>query len=181
MRILRFIALVVVFFWLLRFVPVVGGMGLIRIWVAILLASWFANWAITRAVQLRQDQAIKRELGAVDSPYNKGKLGALLVGQKRFREAIPQLEEAIEGDPNTIEWPYRLGTALLAVGRPGDAVTQLENVVEREEEHAYGGAMLRLAEARTAAGQLDGALEALDRFDRNHARRRRARTGGVSR
>ena len=109
-----------------------------------------------------------RRLESVDSPHNHGKAGSLLLSQRRPRRAVPHLESAVAGEPEVAEWRYRLGSALLRLGRRGDAAEQLRSCVALEEEHAYGAAQLRLSEALLGAGQPDEALAALDAHDKNH-------------
>jgi tetratricopeptide (TPR) repeat protein len=107
-------------------------------------------------------------LGAVDTPHNQGKLGALLQQSGKNRRAIAPLEAAAAGDPGVAEWPYRLGLALLDTGAPARAAEQLAAAAAIDEEHGYGQVLLRLAEAERRAGRPDAALAALERFERNH-------------
>jgi predicted negative regulator of RcsB-dependent stress response len=59
-----------------------------------------------------------------------------------------------------------LGCAQLGARRPAEAVAALERTVALNEEHAYGGALLRLAEAQQAERSYDAALATLERHDR---------------
>jgi len=156
---------------LLGGVPVIGallGIPFVGFWlVAILLALVLSKLA-AHALDRRQHQALVRQLSAVETPHNQGKLGSLFANQGRHRRAIPLLEEAARGEPATAEWGYRLGCSYLSAGRLEEAVRELERVLALDEEHAYGSAALRLAEARARAGEHAEALEVLALFERNH-------------
>lgn len=172
LRFIAFMVVAVVLSRLLGWLPVVGPLfartGFLGIWITALLLSWgFTKWG-RRAVRVRRDRVNARQLQAVDSPHNHGKLGSLYLAQGRPRKALEELERAVAGEPEVAEWRYRQGSALLEVRRPEEAAEALRSAVGIDEEHAYGGAQLRLAEALAACGRHDEALEALAVFERNH-------------
>jgi len=171
LRLLGYFALVFVVLHLLRFVPWIGGLFAVPFLgflaaaaIVSLVASHLASLAVTR----RRVARLKHDLGATDTPHNRGKLGSLLVAEGRHRLAVPHLEAALAGEPASVEWRYRLGCALLAGGRTREAVEALSAAAALDEKHAYGALLLRLAQARLRAGDARGALEALDRRERNH-------------
>lgn len=171
-RLIGFFVLVVVISSLLGHVPWIGPLfrstGCIGIWLTAMALSWALTWAGNRAYRMKKDSAEIRRLEAVDSPYNHGKIGSLLLAQGRTRKALAHLERAAAGEPEVAEWHYRLGSALLALGRGADAAVALERAVSIDEEHAYGAAQMRLAEALASVGRYDDALQALERVERNH-------------
>lgn len=172
LRLLGFFVVVIVLTQVLGMLPVIGPLfgrlGIFGLWItAILLSLFLSRWG-DRALTMRKDRAAVRELTAVDSPRNKGKLGSLYLAQGRAGKALPLLEEAVRGEPDVAEWQYRLGSALLALRRPEEALAPLSRAVELNEEHAYGAAVMRLAEAQTATGAYEDALASLARFERNH-------------
>lgn len=172
LRLVLFAISTLVVFLLLPIVPVVGPIlqrvPLIGLFVAASVVGWavsrFGTWALAH----EREKSLMRELGAVDTPYNRGKLGTMLLGQGRPARAEPHLRAALENDPEAPEWNYRLGCALLSTGRTQDAIPFLRKTVEREEEHAYGAAQLRLAEALSATRSHEDALSVLQTFERNH-------------
>lgn len=171
LRLLGFFVLVVVLARLLAFVPVIGplfGGSIFGLWIAALLLGAGLSRLGVVAVQRRRDQATVRQLQTVDSPHNHGKLGTLLLARGRARRALEHLEQAAQGEPDVAEWRYRLGSARLALGRGEEAIPELERAVAIDEEHAYGGALMRLAQARSARGDHEGALADLARLERNH-------------
>lgn len=74
------------------------------------------------------------------------------------------LERAVAGEPDSIEWRYRLGLARLEAGDAAGAADALAAVSARDEEYAYGAAQLALARALERTGRRSDALDALDRF-----------------
>ncbi|MCP3917259.1 MAG: tetratricopeptide repeat protein [bacterium] len=150
-------------------VPLIGAvfrMPLIGFWVTAILVSVAASKLAADALDRRKRATLIRELGAVDTPHNKGKLGSLFVSQGRARKALPYLETAVGGEPEIAEWHYRLGQARLATGDRDGARESLESALAIDEEHAYGSALMRYVEA--LAGEGEKQLEQLDRFERNH-------------
>lgn len=172
LRLLGFFGLTAVAFVLLTKLPVVGGLArgvpLLGFFAAAAIVSAVLTRAGQRALARSRERALMRQLGAVETPYNKGKLGTLLLKQRSWRRAAPLLAEASAGEPRSAEWAFNLGRAELGAGRPAAAVAALERAVELDEEHAYGAALMRLAEARLASGDAAGSLAALDRLERNH-------------
>ncbi len=172
LRLLGFFGLTFVLFLVLTRLPFVGrlagGAPLLGFFAAAALVSFaLTKWG-EAALGMRRARALVRELGAVDTPYNKGKLGSLFLVQGRFARAVPLFEEACAGEPRSAEWHFKRGRALLGARRPADAVLAFERARELDEEHPKGGAAMRLAEARLASGDTQGSLEALDRVERNH-------------
>jgi tetratricopeptide (TPR) repeat protein len=170
LRIAGFFVLAFVLLKILQHVPIIGGFfhnifAFWLVWIALSAAlSRLSTWAIHR----RRLEGMRRSLEAVDSPHNLGKLGALLLAQNRCAAAVPYLQRAAAAEPEVLEWSYRLGCALLGSARAEEAIELLTQVAERDEEYGYGAVQLRLAEAWTRTGEPGRALEAIERFERNH-------------
>jgi hypothetical protein len=171
LRLIGFFLLVLAVMQLLRFVPFLGPIfrvPFLGFWGAAILCSAVASKLASDAVDRRRFRNRAQDLAAVDTPHNQGKLGLLLLSSGRARAAIEPLTRAVAGEPDSAEWSYRLGCALLEARRPGDAVAALERTARIDEEYAYGAVQLRLAEALRASGKHAEALAALERFERNH-------------
>ena len=157
--------------WLLGGVPVIGhvlGMPLIGFYVVAIGLSALLSRRASLAVDRRRQRALVRSLGAVDTPRNQGKLGALQASQGRWRAARAPLEAAVAGEPDVAEWAYRLGQVRLETGdRPG-AEAELARCLELDEEYGYGSAMLLASRAALEAGDAELALQRAERFERNH-------------
>jgi len=170
-RLAVFVVVVLLVMSLLTHVPLIGGLfqiPLLGLWVTALLVAWGAARLAGLGLERRRLARQRRELGQVDTPRNQGKLGALLLASGRARAALQPLERAVAGEPESLEWPYRLGLARLALGDFAGAAEMLASVTQRHEEFAYGGAQLALAQALSRAGRPAEALDALERFARNH-------------
>lgn len=171
MRLLPWLALSAGIFILAGWIP--GLRGLTRVpFLGFLLSSMLAAYLLNRwqgwSLDRRRTAAQVRDLGQVETPGNQGKLGTLLLSKGKASEALDPLRKAVEGEPARLEWRYRLGCCELELDRPTQAMEWLEDVVARDEEHGFGAALMRLAEALGAAGLHAKALERLERFERNH-------------
>ena len=171
LRLIGFFILVLVALTFLRQLPLVGALfriPLLGFYLAAVVVAVAGSRLAARALDRRKQRALERQLGSVDTPHNKGKLGQLLLAQGRFREAVPLFVEAVRAEPESADWHYRLGRAHLGAGEDAQAIAELEACIAIEQEHAYGTAMLRLAEALSRAGRHEEARAALERFERNH-------------
>jgi tetratricopeptide (TPR) repeat protein len=172
LRWLGFFALAVLFASVLGHLPLVGplfrGTGIIGILLSAVILSAVVARVGARLFSRRKLRSELRVLGEVDKPHTRGKLGALLLAHGSARAAIPHLEEATRGEPEVAEWHYRLGLARRATREHAGALAAFEACVAREEEHAYGSAQLRRAEALLALGRGADSLAVLALFERNH-------------
>lgn len=169
LRLIGYFAAVFLAMTVLRQVPFLGGLfriPLVGFFIAALLVSWIVARAAAWAVDRRRFQALASTLGAVDTPTNRGKLGALLLHQGRVARALGHLEAAAAGEPDSPEWWTLLGRARLAAGRFEQAAQALERAVALDEEFGYGTALVRLAEAYQRCGRAERALDALERHAR---------------
>ena len=168
LRLIGFFVVVFVALNLLRMIPFVGrifDIPFVGFYLAAIVVSVVSARLGTSLVDKTRLRRSVRALGEVDTPHNTGKLGALLAGQGKHREALPHLEKAWEYEGEVAEWAYRVGRSRLKLGDTAGAVEALARAVELDEEHGYGEALRRLAEALTQVGDPDGALTRLDRHD----------------
>jgi len=167
-RFLGYFLAVFVALFVLRQLPLVGGLFrvplfgffLAAILVSAVVAKGGAWWSAQRRLASQT-----RELGQVDTPQMRGKLGRLLLLNGRPAQALAPLGEAVDWEPENPEWHYRLGQARLRTGDRTGGVEALAHAAELDERHAYGEVLLLLGEARLGAGQAEQALVSLERFE----------------
>ena len=156
---------------LLHGVPIIGallGIPFLGFWIVAILLSAALSKLGANAIDRRKRSNLVRQLGAVETPHNLGKLGSLFEGQGRHGQALPYLDRATEGEPEVAEWHYRRGLALAGLGRRKEAIEALQSALALDGRHAYGAVLMRLAELQAKDGKHDRALESLERFERNH-------------
>ena len=167
-RFLAYFFLVFVAMAVLRQLPVLGGVFRIP------LLGFFLAAVVVSAVVAKGGEALARraklqrqlrELGEVDTPQRRGKLGRLLLQHNRPAAAVEHLRAAIAADPELVDWHYRLGMALLQAGDREGALESLLRARDLDEGFAYGGVLLQLSEAARVTGDLELALGSLERFE----------------
>ena len=171
LRLAGFFVVTLIVLQVLRLIPVVGALfevPILGFWgaaiVVAVVVSKYGNLAVDRTLLRRK----LRTLEHVDTPHNLGKRGSLLLAAGRVRAAIEPLQRAVEGEPESLEWSYRLGLAHLAAGQREGAVGALKRVALEDPEYAYGGVQLALARAFAGTGRKEEALAALECFEANH-------------
>ena len=155
--------------WVLRQIPglsAIFGIPFLGFFLASILVSALLARYGSQAVDRRRIRRAAIQFGAVETPHNQGKLGSLMLASGRAKAAAECLARAVAGEPESLEWRYRYGLALLRSGRPAQAASEFDVVVARDEEYAYGDMLLRLAQARQETGDPARALEALERHQR---------------
>jgi tetratricopeptide (TPR) repeat protein len=106
------------------------------------------------------------------NPHNASALndlGRLLILSKRYREAVPYLERAIERLEDTAETNYYLGLAYLHAGNPKSGEERILKAIELNPLLRYGEPYLMLGEYHFNQGQYERALIMLRRFHEIHS------------
>lgn len=99
-------------------------------------------------------------------------LAQLRLGQAA--RAIPHFGRALALEPTHVAARFHLGRALLQLGAVGEAKLALADVVRTDPGHAFGRAMLELAEACERTGDDETADRILADHERAHGPHRRA-------
>ncbi len=110
-------------------------------------------------------RALLRELAV--NPHDaaaRRDLGRLLVEARRFHEAAPHLEMAMERMPESDETVCDLGLAYLWTGKVPEGENLIERALERSPKLRYGEPYLRWGEFLLYQGQVRQAAERLERF-----------------
>jgi tetratricopeptide (TPR) repeat protein len=91
-------------------------------------------------------------------------LGRLLVDARRFHEAVPHLEMAMERMPDSDEAACDLGLAYLRTGKVTEGEMMIRKALERSPKLRYGEPYLRWGEFLLRQGRAAEAAERLERF-----------------
>jgi len=107
--------------------------------------------------RFRSRKKLSRELEARKlnprDARSRHNLGVLYFQSRRYEKALAELTESVAIDPDRTDAQYFLGLTLLKLNRPAEAIEPLERVVAVKPRHG-GDAIVRLAEARLAVGDL---------------------------
>jgi len=171
-RLVGFFFLVLVLHGVLLHVPVIGPLlarlGFFGYWAVAIFVSIFASRAANKLVERSRFRRRVRELGAVDTPRNLGKLGALQLAVGRYREAEKNLQVAFDAQPEVLDWALALGRVKATLGDYQAAGSFFSRVVFDDAQFGYGEAFLGLAEAARMLGRPDDALRAIEDHDKRH-------------
>ncbi len=152
-------------------IPVIGpvfAVPLLGFWLtAAVLAGALSYWG-ERGLQRAKAQRALSQFSATDTPFNRGKLGAMLVSMGRFKKAQPHLHVALEALPNRADWHYRLGESWLRTGHPDRAIACFKEALELDPDCAYGQAALFMGESQLEVEDWEACLQTLAAFEQRH-------------
>jgi Flp pilus assembly protein TadD len=81
----------------------------------------------------------------------RNSLGAALIRQGRFDEAVQELKEALQRQPDSAEAHFHLGVALAAQRHHDEAVAELRRTLELEPGYADAKQQLEKLQAGSTA------------------------------
>ncbi len=119
----------------------------------------FSITPIRKEVETEETLQLKELIGQHHKAYHYEKLGQVYIEQKKFEQAIPEFEEAIQRDPEMLEARYGLAKSLHGTGNYEEAAVALEKLIAIEKKYDYGNAILGLAESYRLSGNEEKALE----------------------
>src|SRR5687768_10950651 len=96
---------------------------------------------VTAADVRRAEVEVKR----LDNAAAWCEYASLLRARKEYAKAAEAAQRAVERNAKDLDARYELGLALLAAGRPADAVSPLQSVVEHNRSFDTDNALLALA------------------------------------
>ena len=115
---------------------------------------------IRREVETEETLQLKELIGKYHKAFHYEKLGQVYLEQKNFDMAIPNFEEAIQRDPETMEARYGLAKCYHGLGNFEEASRALEKLTTLDKKYDYGNAIFGLAECYRLSGNEEKALEA---------------------
>jgi tetratricopeptide (TPR) repeat protein len=119
------------------------------------------NHGVLLGLQERWDEAADAYRLALEvNPHNpraRNNLGQILERRRGFEEAATEYQRAVEADPAFRLARFNLGRMLIALGRPRDAIAQLQQVTEPRDAESPRY-LFALATAYVHAGQPDAGM-----------------------
>ncbi|MCP4759043.1 MAG: tetratricopeptide repeat protein [Planctomycetes bacterium] len=126
-------------------------------------AIWLLQYGVAAKAEGHIDEALSAFGDAIEltpnDPTPHFRYGNLLIGRKRFSDALPHLQFAAAAEPNSGHMQTALGYAFLQLNRPEEAVVTLERAVVASPDYAL--AWFHLASAQLKVGQRDAAIISL--------------------
>lgn len=110
-------------------------------------------------------RTLQRELSV--NPHDataRRDLGRALIEARRFGEAVPHLEKAVERMPDSDETVFDLGLSYLWTGQGPEGERLIRKALERSPKLRYGEPYLRWGEFLLHQGQAAAAAERLEQF-----------------
>ena len=136
--------------------------------VVVVVAFVARKWMPDPIDYLRHARRIRSLEAQVEiNPANavaRTQLAEVWLAKRRPGRAIPQLEKALERDPESAELKYLLGLARQRAGRSEDALTPLSEALAKDPKVRYGSAYLAIGDALADLKRLDEAIDAYERF-----------------
>ena len=115
---------------------------------------------IRKEVETEETLQLKELIGKYHKAFHYEKLGQVYLEQKKFEMAIPNFEEAIQRDPETMEARYGLAKCYHGLDNFEEAAKALEKLTAIDKKFDYGNAIFGLAECYRLSGKEEKALEA---------------------
>jgi tetratricopeptide (TPR) repeat protein len=117
-----------------------------------------AGFELPGAADRRQIERLKAEIHHLDKAHSHLQLGDIYFSQGKLKAAEESYRAAYARDPNDEDTRAHLGNCLARQDKPQEALPLLQSVCAQNPKHDYGYTLMALAEAQTAAGQIDQAL-----------------------
>ena len=102
---------------------------------------------------------LQAQIHHLDNANHHFQLGDVYFRRGNFPEAEKCYRAALEREPNDVDARAHLGQCLVRLSRPAEARPLLESVMHEKPDHDYGHTMMALAEALTALGETDNAIQ----------------------
>lgn len=150
------------------FIPLFGA-------VLYFLTEFRASGSLTRGFELPGAQTrhrikeIEAQIHHLDKAHHYSQLGDIYFQRGKLDKAEHYYRAALERDPADIDTRAHLGQCLLRLKRPVEARALLEGVCAENPNHDYGYSMMAYAEALSALGDTDAALQVWQQVTATHS------------
>jgi tetratricopeptide (TPR) repeat protein len=144
------------------------------LWVVLILAGlgiWYffyvyrsgstatQGFELPGSAKRKRIKELQAQIHHLDNAVHHFQLGDIYFRQGKFPAAEQCYRAALERDPKDIDARAHLGQCLLRQKRAAEARPLLESVCAEDPKHDYGYSMMALAEALTALGEQDAAMQ----------------------
>ena len=112
---------------------------------------------------------LEKQIHLLDKAHHHLELADIQFQRGKFKLAEESYLRALEREPQDMDARARYGQCLLRLNRAAEARPYLEAVCFENPKHDYGHTLMALAEARTALGDADGAMENWEQVVTDHS------------
>lgn len=112
---------------------------------------------------------LEKQIHLLDKAHHHLELADIQFQRGKFKLAEESYLRALEREPQDIDARAHYGQCLLRLNRAPEARPYLEAVCFENPKHDYGYSLMALAEARTALGDADGAVEIWEKVMADHS------------
>ena len=130
------------------------------------LGLGFRTQRVTAADERRAAADVRR----LDNAASWSNYASILRARGKFAETFEAARHALERDPTDVGATYEAGRGLLGSGRPREAVAAFEDVLAKDRWFDSGDALLALAKAQEAAGDLPSARRTYEELSEKSSR-----------
>jgi tetratricopeptide (TPR) repeat protein len=123
-------------------------------------ASSMRGFEFPGAQSRRRIKELQAQIHHLDKAHHYYQLGDVYFQRGKLDQAEVAYRAALERDPEDLDTRAHLGQCLLREKRAAEARPLLEQVAAQNPKHEYSYTMMALAEALTALGEKEKALEA---------------------
>ena len=131
--------------------------------------SAMSGFELPGAGSRKRIKELQAQIHHLDNADHHFQLGDVYFQRGKLAEAEKCYRAALERDPKDIDARAHLGQCLVRLNRPAEARPFLESVMLEKPDHDYGHTMMALAEALTALGETDNALQYWQHITQNHS------------
>lgn len=149
------------------------GWGLTSFWYYLMVyrssASSVSGFELPGAQSRKRIRELQAQIHHIGNASHYFQLGDVYFQKGQLAEAEKCYRAALEREPNDIDVRAHLGQCLVRLKRPAEARPILEGIMHEKPEHDYGYTMMALAEALTALGETDNAIQYWQHITQNHS------------
>src|ERR1700677_3851713 len=149
------------------------GFGLTAFWYYFQVyrssSSSVSGFELPGAQSRKRIRELQAQIHHLDNASHHFQLGDLYFQRGQLAAAEKCYRAALEREPDDIDVRAHLGQCLVRLKRPAEARPILEGIMHEKPEHDYGYTMMALAEALTALGETDNAIQYWQHITQNHS------------